>query len=592
MKTSNIPSLVISALVICITLTATKTSVSGGLGTVSGQARFKADPTVIQIPADVSKLYFSHVADTSMFPAFQRVGASMIMDSIQVSGETYQVVSQEQVTGISINSFSLASALTKNNVVSLERRFPSSIPYDTLIWDPVDNRNIVVPDISVHYAITFADSFNVDSVVADLQEVGEITSVGPVAEFVDFALCTNPVVSYDEFFPEQWALQDRTETGRMGINIECAWTLLDGNYGNNVVIGIVDNGVDRNHPEFANKFATGGETTMFGDHGTKVAGIATAWLNNALIPPFSGTTTEGITGVAPKSQILVFNRRDQTATLADLDSAISLNPAVINMSWGTNRPNAALHDILLRADAKRIVLVAAAGNNLYVNGWIPPYFAYPAAYDNLVISVAALDTTLSTIHNPIWSNYNDSVDISAPGDSVLTTGINSVKLPISEFEAPDTLPSGHARYPWAWGTSFSAPHVTGLAALAKSYNMTLKTSDIEDLIKRSAFRPGGEKPPKWDAHAGWGALDAYAFISELLDSDPCMIAGDVNGDCKVNVADITYLIARVFSGGPPPMSLATADSSGDCKVNIVDIVYLIDYIFQGGPSPVGCFVSS
>ncbi len=76
---------------------------------------------------------------------------------------------------------------------------------------------------------------------------------------------------------------------------------------------------------------------------------------------------------------------------------------------------------------------------------------------------------------------------------------------------------------------------------------------------------------------------------------PACVCGDVNDDTKKNIADITYMIARIFSGGPSPMcggspSNLPADADGNCKFNIADITYMIAWIFSGGPGPDGCCI--
>ncbi|MFQ5608536.1 MAG: dockerin type I repeat-containing protein, partial [Candidatus Zixiibacteriota bacterium] len=74
---------------------------------------------------------------------------------------------------------------------------------------------------------------------------------------------------------------------------------------------------------------------------------------------------------------------------------------------------------------------------------------------------------------------------------------------------------------------------------------------------------------------------------------PDCVCGDANGDTKVNIADVTYLITRLFAFGPSPMCNAApnnwpGDPNGDCKVNIADITFLIARIFAFGPAPAGC----
>lgn len=66
----------------------------------------------------------------------------------------------------------------------------------------------------------------------------------------------------------------------------------------------------------------------------------------------------------------------------------------------------------------------------------------------------------------------------------------------------------------------------------------------------------------------------------------CTLAGDANNDTGVNIADVTFLIARIFSGGPPPPCCEEGSANGDAMVNIADVTYLISRIFSGGPAPI------
>ncbi len=66
-------------------------------------------------------------------------------------------------------------------------------------------------------------------------------------------------------------------------------------------------------------------------------------------------------------------------------------------------------------------------------------------------------------------------------------------------------------------------------------------------------------------------------------------AGDVDGSGTVNIADITYLVAFMFQGGPDPVSMNGADADGNCIISIADITYLVSSVFKGGPAPLpGC----
>ncbi len=61
--------------------------------------------------------------------------------------------------------------------------------------------------------------------------------------------------------------------------------------------------------------------------------------------------------------------------------------------------------------------------------------------------------------------------------------------------------------------------------------------------------------------------------------------GDANGDGTVDISDVVYLIAYIFSGGSAPSQLLAGDANCDAAVDISDVVYLIAYIFSGGAAP-------
>lgn len=82
-------------------------------------------------------------------------------------------------------------------------------------------------------------------------------------------------------------------------------------------------------------------------------------------------------------------------------------------------------------------------------------------------------------------------------------------------------------------------------------------------------------------------ISRYDFdVEPLLVGHCCLFAGDANGDGRVNIADITFRIARVFAGGPPQPCDDAADANGDNRNNIADVTYMIARIFAGGPAPV------
>ncbi|MFH1360483.1 MAG: RHS repeat-associated core domain-containing protein [Candidatus Omnitrophota bacterium] len=64
------------------------------------------------------------------------------------------------------------------------------------------------------------------------------------------------------------------------------------------------------------------------------------------------------------------------------------------------------------------------------------------------------------------------------------------------------------------------------------------------------------------------------------------VAGDTNGDRFVDIDDMVYLMAYIFTGGSAPEPLAIGDCDGSGGIDIDDIVYLQAYIFTGGPAPI------
>ncbi len=74
-------------------------------------------------------------------------------------------------------------------------------------------------------------------------------------------------------------------------------------------------------------------------------------------------------------------------------------------------------------------------------------------------------------------------------------------------------------------------------------------------------------------------------IGDVCDSC-CVLAGDADGSGTVNIADATFLIARIFGGGQAPPCQDAADANGDNTINIADVTYLIQRIFSGGPAPI------
>ncbi len=90
--------------------------------------------------------------------------------------------------------------------------------------------------------------------------------------------------------------------------------------------------------------------------------------------------------------------------------------------------------------------------------------------------------------------------------------------------------------------------------------------------------------------------DVSIYSPCLPESNPCGYrVGDVSVGCDcgdadmqmgINVADLTYLVAYLFQGGPAPAPYEAGETDGVAGVNVADITYLVAHLFQGGPAPV------
>src|SRR5258706_3323620 len=175
-----------------------------------------------------------------------------------------------------------------------------------------------------------------------------------------------------------------------------------------------------------------------------------------------GTMVMGVIHlVAPTAKLLPLKafKSDGTGLLSDILRAIYYavqNSAnVINMSFDFKTPSQELTNALAYAGQLTMISAASAGND----GQGPPNLVYPAALQSDVMGVASVGSTTLTMNTrSSFSNYgNGIVWVAAPGEAIVTT------YPFSTYSA-------------GWGTSFSAPFVSGGAALLRSQNTAIDES--------------------------------------------------------------------------------------------------------------------
>ncbi|MFP4082922.1 MAG: S8 family peptidase [Candidatus Aminicenantes bacterium] len=305
------------------------------------------------------------------------------------------------------------------------------------------------------------------------------------------------VIPNDPFFGYQYALHNSgQEIGPPGspqgkasadIKATSAWEETKGN--KEVVIAVIDTGVDLEHPDIKNKVLSSGRDFANDDyeavddngHGTLVAGIAAAETNNH----------EGTAGVAWNCKILPIKAMDEEGSgfyswiIEGIIWAADNDADVINLSLGGDVPAQSLEDTLQYAFNKDVVIAAAAGNDA---GSV----IYPAAYDKYCLAVAATDYN---DRRPDWSNFGPEVDVAAPGERV------AGPVP-TWFWGPGSFP-----YAYGFGTSVATPHVAGLAALIKSIKPWLKAQDLMKIIRYSAEDVNSSTHSGKDDFIGYGRMN-------------------------------------------------------------------------------------
>ncbi len=303
-------------------------------------------------------------------------------------------------------------------------------------------------------------------------------------------------VPNDPFINQLWGLDNFGQTvnwtaGTPDADIDAreAWSVSTGSP--NVVVAVIDTGVDLSHPDLAaNIWVNAGEdcagcrTNGLDDdgngyvddwrgwdfkngdnnptddqgHGTHVSGTIAAVGNNGV----------GIAGVTWSTKImpLKFLGADGSGSTADAISAILYANAksvpILNNSWGGGEASQALLDAIEQTDANGGLFVAAAGND-FTNTDVDPF--YPSAYE--APNVVAVGATDAFDHKAWFSNYGSrSVDLGAPGTNIYST-----------------WPGGTYRF--ADGTSMAAPQVSGAAALAKAVFPDASGVGLKALLLRS-----------------------------------------------------------------------------------------------------------
>ncbi|QTA86210.1 S8 family serine peptidase [Desulfonema magnum] len=288
---------------------------------------------------------------------------------------------------------------------------------------------------------------------------------------------TRPYISYIEpnyriysidADPNRWGLNNTGQTGGTAdadIDAPEAWAFAEGKMLKDVIVAVIDSGVDYMHPVLKDKMwenpKPGDKNDVHGYNFVSDDGDPSDDLGH-------GTHVAGtIVSVCPSAKIMALKFMDADGfgftsdAIRALYYAMEKGAKIVNNSW-EGRDSQALRKVMTKAQQRGKLMVAGAGNSGSDNDAAPHY---PSGYDlDNIISVAATD------HNDdlaVFSNYGaGSVDLAAPGEKIYST------MPGGGFEYKD-------------GTSMAAAHVSGVAALVWALEPEMRYSQVKQRLRYS-----------------------------------------------------------------------------------------------------------
>jgi len=275
-------------------------------------------------------------------------------------------------------------------------------------------------------------------------------------------------VRYVEAMPSESRIQfvpdDSNYAGQYApkqVGADFAWDVTLGS--TSVVVCVADTGIRYTHEDLVDRYAGGhdyvnNDTDPWDDHGhgTHVSGIVAATTDN-------GVGIAGIAKVTLKHAKVLdatgFGPWDVIA--AGIVGCVDDGAHIVSLSLGGTTGATILEDAVNYAWDQGVLVVASAGNS----GPCTNCVSYPAKY----ASAIAVGCTTGWRTVCAFASSGPEVDLVAPGDNILSTWHTS-----------------DAAYRYQGGTSMSAPHVAGVAALVKSVHPTFTNAQIRSTLETQA----------------------------------------------------------------------------------------------------------
>jgi subtilisin family serine protease len=240
--------------------------------------------------------------------------------------------------------------------------------------------------------------------------------------------------------------------------------------GYGVRIGVIDTGIDYQHPDLRTSVDRGinliYRTALPQDdngHGTHIAGTIAA-----------ANRMDGMIGIAPRASIHPVKAFDYggTAYVSDiilgLDWCIRNRMHIVNMSFGMQNRSRSLMQAVAAANQAGVVVVASSGNDGRSSG-----IDYPARYGNTI----AVGATTESGRVAPFTNRSGLIDIYAPGDKIVSAWIGG-------------------KYREMSGTSMATSHVSGAIALLLAFRPGLTPAQVKEIVQQSGKPLKGAKAPR------------------------------------------------------------------------------------------------
>jgi hypothetical protein len=455
-----------------------------------------------------------------------------------------------------INVAEIQQQLNSLGVVELKKLFPHSVQPDK----KTNSQGQEMADLTLIYQVKYSNNFGVVEAINKLIATGKLVYAEPKYINKMHLSINDPNANQQSFLTK--------------INAYNGWNTSTGD--TNVVIGIVDSGTDIDHPDLVANLKKNYADPVNGvdddgdgyidnfqgwdvsendnnpnvdnsTHGSHVSGCAAASTNNAVGVASPGFNCKflPVKCAAQASTTTIDNGYEGITYAADHGCQI------INCSWGGGFFSQLGQDVINYATINKNALVLASAGNDNVDS---P--AFPAAFQ-YVTSVAA---TTASDAKASFSNYNYTVDISAPGNNIYSTVSNNGYTTMS-------------------GTSMSSPIAAGAAGIIKShfpaYNalqvgeqLRVTCDDIYGLATNANFK----------GRLGKGRINMANSLAQSLPSVRMNPINFTDGNDDAFVAGDTIKISGDFLNYLAPTNNCTVTLSAQTNptyVNIINANYTI-----------------